>query len=119
MRAVTRQAIEGLYRHDPERLLARYRLLFSVPAVRARFLEFARTGVAQLHSAFAERRGLSGADLKLQMTAIAIIDAAGEAFDGWQRDGGKSDLLVLFDEAIDALVEGVSEMRRRQRRSPR
>jgi len=119
MRVVTRQAIEGLYRHDPERLLARYRLLFAVPAVRARFLEFARSGVAQLHAAYAERRGVQAGDLKVQMTAIAIIDAAGEALDGWQRDGGKSDLLALFDEAIDALVEGVSEMRRRQRRSPR
>jgi AcrR family transcriptional regulator len=42
LRTVTRQSIEGLYRHDPGRLLARHRLLFTVPAVRARFLEFAQ-----------------------------------------------------------------------------
>ena len=35
LRVVTRSAIEGLYQHDPARLLARTRLLFSEPALRA------------------------------------------------------------------------------------
>jgi AcrR family transcriptional regulator len=111
IRAATRQAIEGLYRRDPERLLARNRLLFTVPAVRGRFLEFTRTGVELVSASFARRRGVPGEDLKLQLTAIAIVDAAGAAFDRWQRTDGKSDLLALLDEAIDALVEGISEMR--------
>jgi AcrR family transcriptional regulator len=112
MQVITRHAIEGLYRRDPERLLARNRLLFSVPAVRARFLDFARAGVDQLSAGFAARRGLpSGDDLKLRMTATAIVDAAGAAFDRWQRADGKVDLMPLLDEATDALIDGVSELR--------
>jgi AcrR family transcriptional regulator len=112
MRAVTRQSIEGLYLHDPERLLARDRLLFGVPAIRARFLEFTRSGVRLLAGQFSADRGLPDEDLKVQLTAIAIIDAAGVAFDRWQQSGGKADLLALFDEATDALVDGVAELRR-------
>jgi AcrR family transcriptional regulator len=111
MRALTRQSIEGLYKRDPERLLARYRLLFGVPAVRARFLEFARAGVAQLNAALAPRRGLPHDDLKRQLTAIAIIDAAGSALDRWQQSDGKADLIALFDQATDALIDGIAEMR--------
>jgi len=113
MRAITRQAIEGLYRRDPERLLTRNRLLFSVPAVRARFLDFARAGVDQLVAGFAARRGLPAHDvLKLQMTATAMVDAAGAALDRWQRAEGKTDLLALLDEATDALIAGVGELQR-------
>jgi AcrR family transcriptional regulator len=111
MRAITREAIEGLYRRDPERLLARNRLLFSVPAVRGRFLEFARAGVELLSAGFAEHRGLAPDDLKLRMTAMALVDAAGAAFDRWQRADGKIDLMPLLDEATDALIAGVSELR--------
>jgi AcrR family transcriptional regulator len=117
MQAITRQAIEGLYRRDPERLLTRNRLLFSVPAVRARFLDFARAGVEVLTTGFAARRGLGPEDeLKLQMTATAIVDAAGAAFDRWQRADGKADLLALLDEATDALIAGVAELRPSSRR---
>jgi AcrR family transcriptional regulator len=116
MRAITRQMIEGLYRRDPERLLARNRLLFTVPAVRGRFLEFARAGVEELSAGFAARRGLPPGDLKLEMTAIALVDAAGAAFDRWQRADGKTDLLPLLDETTDAMISGVSELRTASRR---
>ncbi len=117
MRALTHQMIEGLYRRDPERLLARNRLLFSVPAVRARFLDFARAGVDVLTSGFAARRGLGPEDdLKLQMTAAAIVDAAVAAFDRWQRADGEPDLLALLEEATDALIAGVGELRPSSRR---
>ena len=118
MRAITRHTIERLYRRDPERLLARNRLLFSAPAVRARFLDFARAGVELLSAGFAARRGLPREDdLKLQMTAAAIVDAAAAAFDRWQRSDGKADLMALLDEATDALIAGVGELRPSSSRS--
>ena len=89
-----------------------HRLLFTVPSVRGRFLEFARSGVRLLSDGFAVSRGLPRDDLKLQVTATAIIDAAGCAFDRWQQSGGAADLLVLFDEATDALIDGITELRR-------
>jgi AcrR family transcriptional regulator len=107
LRFVTRTAIDGLYRHDPERLLTRNRLLFSEPALRARFLEFTREGVQQIGAAFALSRGLAPDDLLLRVTASALIDAVGWAVDRWQATAGKADLMALVDEAIEALVEGV------------
>jgi AcrR family transcriptional regulator len=119
MRVITRQALEGLYRHDPARLLARHQLLYRVPAVRGRFLEFARSGVEQVAATLARARGLPEDDLKLQLTAIAIIDAAGSAVERWQQSGGEEDLLVLFDRATDALIDGIAEMRPRRGRARR
>ena len=108
LRVVTRSAIEGLYQHDPARLLARTRLLFSEPALRARFLEFGREGVDHIGAAFTASRGIPADDLVLQVTAAALIDAVGWACDRWQASDGKADLLALVDQATDALVEGVA-----------
>jgi AcrR family transcriptional regulator len=110
LRVVTRSAIEGLYRHDPERLLTRNRLMFSEPALRARFLEFTREGVQHIGAAFALSRGLAPDDLVLRVTASALIDAIGWAVDRWQATDGKADLMALVDEAIDALTKGVGEI---------
>jgi AcrR family transcriptional regulator len=112
LRVVTRSAIEGLYRRDPARLLARNRLLFREQALRARFLEFAREGVEQIGAAFAASRGLSPDDLVLQVTAAALIDAVLCASDRWQASGGTADLLALVDEATGALVDGVTGIAR-------
>jgi AcrR family transcriptional regulator len=109
-RVITRDALAALYRHDPERLLARYRLLTTVPEVRARFLDFMRSGVAQLGASVAGQRNLAPDDLKLQLTALAVIDLAMAALDRWQQSGGELDLLGLFDEATEALIEAVAEL---------
>jgi AcrR family transcriptional regulator len=108
LRVATRTAIDGLYRHDPERLLARNRLLFSEPALRARFLEFAREGVRQTATAFVASRGRAPDVLLVEVTAAALIDAVLWASDRWQASDGKEDLLALVDQATDALVNGVA-----------
>ena len=117
MRSITREAIAWQYARDPHRLLARHHILFAVPAVRARFVEFARDGIERLIGSLPGERGQSE-DLKIHLTAIAILDAAGAALDSWQRSDGKEDLLALLDHATDALIEGVAELRpARPRRS--
>lgn len=108
LRVVMRSATEGLYRHDPARLLARTRLLFSETALRARFLEFSREGVEHVGAAFGASRGRSADDLVLQVTASALIDAISWALTRWQASNGQADLLALVDEATDALVDGVA-----------
>jgi AcrR family transcriptional regulator len=108
LRVTTRSAIDGLYRHDPQRLLARNRLLFSEPALRARFLEFAREGVQQIATAFAASRGRASDDLLVKVTATALVDAVLWASDRWQASDGSEDLLALVDQATDALVDGVA-----------
>jgi AcrR family transcriptional regulator len=111
LRAVMNATLEGLYRRDPERLLARIRLLGSVPELRARFLEMQASAGDQLAEVFARHRGL-GDDLELRVTAAAIVAAVTVALDRWQRTDGKGDLLELVNEAIDALVTGTRGRRR-------
>jgi AcrR family transcriptional regulator len=87
-------------------------LLFSEPALRARFLEFSREGVQQIGAAFVAARGPTPDDLILQVTAAALVDAVLWASDRWQASDGKADLLALVDEATDALVDGVAGISR-------
>jgi AcrR family transcriptional regulator len=108
-RTLIRETLGGLYRHDPERLLLRLRLSAEVPELRARVRDEATKGIEQL----APRLGRKGAhpdDLHLQVIGASLLAAVWVALDLWQRDGGKSDLLQLLDQATDALAEGMSEL---------
>ncbi len=111
LRAVIRETLEGLYRHDPERLRARIQLAYTVPEVRARFLDAQTHGIEGLAERIAEQRGADVDDLSLRVTASALLAVVSVALDAWQRDGGKADPLALFDEATDALAASARELR--------
>ncbi|HEY7076137.1 MAG TPA: TetR family transcriptional regulator [Solirubrobacteraceae bacterium] len=99
-RAVMREALGGLYRRDPERLLTRVRLASTVPELRARFLEQQAEGVELVAAQ------LAGADdLRVRVLGHAVIGAVTVALDAWRADDGRNDLLALLDEAFAALRE--------------
>jgi hypothetical protein len=54
--------------------------------------------------------------MSLHVVGSAVLAAVAVAADRWQQDDGKSDLLALFDRAMDALAEGACELRRSPRR---
>jgi hypothetical protein len=112
IRAIIREAVEGLYRRDPEELLDRHRLLNSLPELRARLLEQQDTGVELLAAALAHKRKQPD-DLQLRVTAAALGAAVMVAFDRWQKDEGKSDLPALLDQTIGALSQGIGELQPR------
>jgi AcrR family transcriptional regulator len=107
--AITRATVEGLYRRDPERLLARLRLLRSVPELRARFLEMQGQGSEMVATVLARRRKIPD-NQQLRVTAAAITAAVTVALDRWLRDDGKSDPLTIFDQTIEALAKGIGEL---------
>jgi AcrR family transcriptional regulator len=109
-RAVLREMLGGLYRHDPERLRARIQLAFTVPEVRARFLDAQTHGIEELVEWVAESRGARVDDLSLRIAGSALLAAVWVAFDVWQRDGGETDLLALFDQTSDALAAFAREL---------
>ena len=112
MRAIIRQTLTGLLQRDREQLLARIRLMRSVPELRARFLDMQASGHEMLAELFAEHRGLAVTDvLELRVTAGALVAAVTIALDEWQRDDGKSDLLTLVDDAFEALAAGARGLR--------
>jgi AcrR family transcriptional regulator len=109
-RAVIREMLGGLYRHDPERLRARIQLAFTVPEVRARFLDAQTHGIEELVEWVAESRGARVDDLSLRVAGSALLAAVWVAFEAWQRDGGETDLLALFDQTSDALAALAREL---------
>jgi AcrR family transcriptional regulator len=120
-RAIVRETLGGLLRRDPDELLARVRLLSSVPELRARFLEVQASGFS---SAMYEDPEIAGAlarrkhapdDVQLRVIAGAFSAAVTVAIDEWQRAGGKSDLLEIFDQTVDILAAAIGELRPRAR----
>jgi len=110
IRAGIRAALAGLYRRDPDRLLARLRLAFNVPEVRARFYDEQSKGV-ELVAATLRRKGRAGSDdVRVRVLASALLAAVTVALDRWQKGGGKGDLLALVDEAIDVLAAELHEL---------
>ena len=105
LRAVIRETLGGLYRHDPERLRTRLRLAATVPELRARFLVEQRHGV----ELFVEKRPDLDR-LRLRVIGMALLGAVALALETWQEQGGKDDPVVLVDQALDALAEGIAPL---------
>jgi AcrR family transcriptional regulator len=97
-RAVMREALGGLYRRDPERLLTRVRLMATVPELRARFLEQQAAGIELVAAQIPD------ADhLRVRVLGHALVGAVTVALDAWRADDGRSDLMALVDRAFAAL----------------
>jgi AcrR family transcriptional regulator len=111
-RAIMRESLGGIYRRDPEQLLARVRLYRSVPELRARFLENLDRGGEMFASLLVQRLDRHVDELMARVVATALGAAVTAALDVWQRGDGKGDLLAIFDQASDSLVDGFRELDR-------
>jgi AcrR family transcriptional regulator len=110
-RAVIRETLGSLYRHDPERLLARVRLSATVPELRARFQDERTQGIDEIGPLLAQKRGAPVDDLTLRVVGSSLLAAVSVALDRWQADDGKTDLLALLDQATETLARGMRELR--------
>jgi AcrR family transcriptional regulator len=108
-REVIRETLTALYRHDPERLLVRVRLMSAIPDLRARFHDAQASAVEMFTPLLAGKR--ASGDLQVRVVGLSLIGAVTVALDDWQKEDGKSDLLALLDETFDALAEGMSDLR--------
>jgi hypothetical protein len=115
MRLVIRESLAGLYRRDPGQLLARVRLEFTVPELRARFFDAQTHGTEQLVPLLRQKKGAAD-ELHVRVTASALLGAVMIALDRWQAAGGTPDLLALVDEATDALADCTRELETSRRR---
>jgi AcrR family transcriptional regulator len=111
IRVLIRETLSGLYRSDPERLLARVRLAVTVPELRARFLREEPHGFEELAQLLTEKRGSAVDVQQLRVLTSAFLATAWVALDLWQRSDGEDDLLELIDRAIDSLVAGTAALR--------
>jgi AcrR family transcriptional regulator len=111
-RMVVRATLGGLYRRDPERLLARVRLLATVPELRSRFAGLQTEGFDELIRVLESKRGSKIDALSLRVIGNALLATVRVALDRWQAGDGKGDLLAILDETIDLLVDGVGDLQR-------
>jgi AcrR family transcriptional regulator len=118
LRAVVYESLGGVYRRDPDELLVRARLLTTVPELRARLRDEQRNGEKQMAALVAERRGLSEDELGLQVLMSVFGSAINVALEVWVKDEGKSDLLTLLDQALDALAAGMRQLGEPKASSP-
>ena len=106
-----REIFADIYQKDPELLLTRTKLSFTVPEIRARFLNAQLTLIGPYLAQIADAIGAPRDDLQLPVTLAALYSAMIIAVERWQRHDGREDLLRLFDDAVAALAASATDLR--------
>jgi AcrR family transcriptional regulator len=91
------------YLEDPERALARSRLILENPSLRARRLEVHADWSPAICGALASRMGDDAESMKIEGVVAAALGAFDAATTRWgASDGG--DLIALIDESFEAVA---------------
>jgi hypothetical protein len=110
LRHTIRTALESLYQRDAERLLSRVKLSAGHAELRAREATYRTAGSDVLAAQLASRRGMPSDDPESESSWKRSSPTSVVAIDRWQHDDARSDLLELFDEAIDVLITTTAEL---------
>ena len=111
LESVRRVIIDGLAlisEDDRQALLARLKIVYRTPPLRARRWEFQLEMGRITGAIVAERRGLPPDDLGSRVTAAAAFTAIEVAMDHWQQHDGREDLGAVLDAAIGHLGHAFS-----------
>lgn len=106
-----REVLADIYQKDPELLLTRIKLSFTVPEIRARFLDSQLMVITPHLAQVADAIGVPPDDLQLPVTLAGLYSAILVAMERWQRHDGREDLLRLVDDAIAALAASAGDLR--------
>lgn len=108
VRRVAADSLVLVSAEDREALLARLRIVYRTPSLRARRWEF-QLEMGRISGAIlAARRGLPPDDLGSRVTAAATFTAIEVAMDLWQQHEGREDLGAVIDAAIGQLGQAFS-----------
>jgi AcrR family transcriptional regulator len=108
LRAVFRDIFPAVYERERQALVTRTRMMFEVPALRARMFDSLRTGtLAVLSELVAERTGRSEDDARVQAFSWAVMGVLQSAMYAWLDSGGTIDLPGLVDENLEFLDAGL------------
>ncbi len=91
---------------DRDQVLGRLRLIYEVPALRARYADEERKNVDMTAGLLAERTGRARDDYQLELTAAAVVAVLFTASRRWASERGATPLPDLLDQAI-ATIEPV------------
>jgi AcrR family transcriptional regulator len=100
------EAMDGIFQRDREIILARGRLWFEVPALRARLWEELEKAQAFLRMQIAQRSGRDADDFETRVAVAVMVGAALEAMREWMRRDGKGSFVVLVNQALELVEAG-------------
>jgi AcrR family transcriptional regulator len=109
--SAVRRIITSIHDRDRDLLLARTKLSFRVPEIRARFLDQQAATVGAVYPQLALALGGDPEDLGLRVMLSAMFTAMLVAVERWQHDDGRKDLIDVVDEAVNALAKDRPELR--------
>ena len=100
------EAMDGIFQSDRDIILARGRLWFEVPALRARLWEELEKAQVFMRMQIAQRSGRDADDFETRVAVAVMVGAALEAMREWLRRDGKGSFVVLVNQALELVETG-------------
>jgi AcrR family transcriptional regulator len=96
----------GIFDRDRSIILARGRLWFEVPALRARLFEELEKAQVLISGLIGQRSGRDPDDFETRIIVTVMVAAALEAMREWLRRDGKGSFVPLVNQALDIVEAG-------------
>ncbi len=96
----------GVFERDREIILARGRLWFEVPALRARMWEQLEQAQVLISTLIAERSGRDPNTFEIRVVVMIVVTAMLEAIREWLLQDGKGSFIDLINQALDVVDAG-------------
>ncbi len=106
IRHILNEGLGAVFERDRDVILARSRLIMSVPALRARVWEDLMRTRELFCAVVAERLGRDPGDYDLRVATMMMIAAMMEATMEWVRTDGTGDMLELINRSLDVVEAG-------------
>jgi AcrR family transcriptional regulator len=100
------EEMSGLFERDREIILARGRLWFEVPELRARLWEEVEKAQVLMSTLVGERSGRAVDDFETRVAVMVMVAAAMEAMREWLRRDGKGSFVLLVNQALEMVEAG-------------
>jgi hypothetical protein len=96
----------GIFERDRDIILARGKLWFEVPALRARIWEELEKAQVFMSAQISRRSGRDADDFETRVAVMIMVGAAMEAMREWLRRDGKGSFIALVNQALDMADAG-------------
>jgi AcrR family transcriptional regulator len=100
------ETMGDVFERDRDIILARGKLWFEVPALRARIWEELDKAQVFMSGLIAQRSGRAADDFETRVAVMVMVSAALEAMREWLRRDGQGSFVTLVNRALDLVEAG-------------
>ena|SRR6202171_3432456 len=100
------ETMGGIFDRDRDIILARGRLWFQAPALRARLWEELEKAEVFMSAQIAARSGRDAGDFETRITVTVMVAVAMEAMREWLRRDGEGSFVTLVNQALEMVDAG-------------